>query len=105
MSNADFNELLNRYLNDSLSADELRAFVEHLQKHENTEALRQALQQALQNNTFKELSDKSHTDIIFRKIMQQAENGPPLLEVEAPVLSGPRKMVVWLRWTAAAAVL
>jgi transmembrane sensor len=105
MSNADFNELLNRYLNDSLSADELRAFVEHLQKHENTEALRQALQQALQNNTFKELSDKSHTDFIFRKIMQQAENGPPPLEVEAPVLSGPRKMVVWLRWTAAAAVL
>jgi transmembrane sensor len=105
MSNADFKELLTRYLNDTLSVDELRAFVEHLQKHENTEALKQVLQQALQNNTFKELSDKSRTDIIFRKIMQQAENGPPPLEAETPMSAGPRKIVAWLRWTAAAAVL
>lgn len=105
MSNADFKELLNRYLNDTISTDELKELLAHLQKHENTEALRQTIQQALENNTFRELSDKSRTDIIFRKIMQQAENGPPLHNTGDLRSTGRRKMPVWFRWAAAAAVL
>ena len=74
MSNADFKELLNRYLTDSLSVEELHELLAHLQKQENTEALRAAIQQALTENAFKGLSDKSRTDVIFNKIMQQARD-------------------------------
>lgn len=72
MSNADFKELLNRYLSDSLTVDEFHTLLEHLRKYENTEALQAAIQQALADNTFKDLSDKSRTDLIFSRIMQQA---------------------------------
>jgi hypothetical protein len=74
MSNADFKELLDKYLNDSLSVDELHELLGQLSKYENTEALQAAIQQALDDNTFKDLSDKSRTDLIFNRIMQQARD-------------------------------
>ncbi len=100
MSNADFRELLNRYLNDTLTPAELHELLQYLQKHENTEALKQAVQQALNERSFNHLSDKSRTDSIFRKIMQQAENGPPASK--EPVIV-PR-ITRW-RWIAAASIL
>jgi ferric-dicitrate binding protein FerR (iron transport regulator) len=107
MSNADFNELLNRYLNDSLSVDELKELLTHLQKQENTAELRQVIQQALQNNAFKELSDKTRTDLVFQKIMQQARQGPDRSEpgTDTDASPGRKKLFVWLPWIAAAAVL
>lgn len=72
MSNADFKDLLDKYLNDSLSVDELHELEKRMLEYENTEALRTAIHQALTDNSFKDLSDKSRTDIVFRKIMQQA---------------------------------
>jgi ferric-dicitrate binding protein FerR (iron transport regulator) len=77
MSNADFSDLLNKYLNDSLSAEELHELLAHLGQPENTEALKEAIDQALTGNAFRDLSDKSRSDIIFRKILQQAEGVRP----------------------------
>ena len=107
MSNAYFNELLNRYLNDSLSVEELQELLAHLQKHDNTAELQQAIQQALQNQSFKDLSDKSRTDIVFQKIMQQAQQGPDRAEpgTDMDALPGSRKLFIWLPWVAAAAVM
>jgi transmembrane sensor len=105
MSNADFNELLNRYLNDSLSVDELQELLAHLQQQENTAELQQVIQQALQSNAFKELSDKSRTDIVFQKIMQQAQYGPNRTEPGTDASPGRQKLFIWLPWVAAAAVL
>ena len=105
MSNAYFNELLNRYLNDSLSVDELQELLAHLQQQENTKELQQVIQQALQSNAFKELSDKSRTDIVFQKIMQQAQRGPDRSEPGTDASPGRRKLFIWLPWVAAAAVL
>jgi transmembrane sensor len=100
MSNADFKELLNRYLNDSLSVEELQELLSHLQQHENTEALQQTIQQALQDSKFSELADKSRTDIIFQKLMQQARN-----ETGTDISPPRKKLFVWLPWLAAAAVM
>jgi len=77
MSNADFSDLLNRYLNDSLTAEELRELLARLGQPENTEALKEAIDQALASNAYSDLSDKSRTDIIFRKILLQAEKEQP----------------------------
>ncbi len=115
MSNADLKELLNRYLNDSLTVDELHALLEHLRKHENTEALQAAIQQALTDNTFKDLSDQSRTDLIFERIMQQARDkdasGGEVIPLSTPVvpsIAGPgarqRSIRLW-RPVAVAAVL
>jgi Fe2+-dicitrate sensor, membrane component len=100
MRKADFKELLNRYLNDSLSVEELQELLAHLQKQENTETLQQIIQQALQDNTFRNLADKTRTDIIFRKLMQQARNE------QGTDNSPPRKkLFILLPWLATAAAV
>jgi len=91
MSNADFKELLSKYLNDSLSVDELHELLDHLRKHENTEDLQAAIQQALDDNIYKDLSDKSRTDLIFSRIMQQArdkEHAPEAVVIPMSSASG-----------------
>jgi len=103
MSNADFKDLLNRYLADSLSGDELPEFLEYLKKHENSTALKEAIQQALKENAFKDLSDRSRIDVVFSSIMQQAENRVP--EADMAVLPRRRTSFVLWRWAAAAAVI
>jgi len=103
MSNADFKDLLDRYLADSLSGDELPELLEYLKKHENSAALKEAIQQALKENAYKDLSDRSRIDIVFSKIMQQAENKVP--EAGMAVLPRRRTSFVLLRWAAAAAIL
>jgi ferric-dicitrate binding protein FerR (iron transport regulator) len=105
MSNADFSDLLNRYLNDSLSAEELRELLAYLGQPENTEALKEAIDQALASNAYRDLSDKSRSDIIFRKILQQAEKEqPPAASViqMAPKQSNTR---LWRGIAAAAACI
>lgn len=100
MRKADFKELLNRYLNDSLSAEELEELLAHLQKQENTETLQQTIQQALQDHSFRNLADKGRADIIFQKLMQQARNE------QGTDTSPPRKpLLSILPWLAAAAAV
>jgi hypothetical protein len=118
MSNADLKELLNRYLSDSLTVEELHALLAHLRKHENTDTLQAAIQQALDDNSFKGLSDKSRSDLIFNRIMQQArdEGSWPRGDERAgtreegsgagviPMTPRKRSFKLW-RWTAIAAAL
>jgi len=112
MSNADFSDLLNKYLNDSLSAEELHELLAHLGQPENTEALKEAIDQALAGNAFRGLSDKSRSDIIFRKILQQAEGEQPtaanVIRMDPPAGSQGRRQGnarLWRRITAAAACI
>jgi len=112
MSNADFSDLLNKYLNDSLSAEELHELLAHLGQPENTEALKEAIDQALAGNAFRGLSDKSRSDIIFRKILQQAEGEQPtaasVIRMDPPAGSQGRRQGnarLWRRITATAACI
>jgi len=89
MSKPDLKQLLDRYLNGSLSREELLELLTSLQKEENTDTLEQAIQKALADNRFSNLSDPSRIDTIFRNILQQAKG---------------KRIRLW-RWTTAAAAL
>jgi len=105
MSTSDFKTLLNRYLTDTLSGDELTELLAYLRQHENAGVLKTAIQEALKENTFKDLADRSRIDIVFSNIMQEAGKSG-LTEASTPVLPRRRKpVVVLLRRVAAAAIL
>lgn len=74
MNETRFKVLLDRYLSDTLSTEEVPRFLSYLRQYENTGRLRQTIYKALHDNSFEGIADKTRTDIIFKKILQQAAN-------------------------------
>jgi transmembrane sensor len=72
MNNSHFKVLLEHYLNNSLSQEEMRELLGYLRLDENHDQLLQTIEQSLSDNTFAGLSDKSKTDLLFESIMQKA---------------------------------
>jgi transmembrane sensor len=107
MNEAQFKILLERYLKDILSVEELPAFIEYLRYYSNTGQLQQAIEQALTDNNFRGISDPSRTEIIFQKILQQAAASGSIAMPVKPVYeirhTRDRSRVV--RWLTAAAVM
>lgn len=83
MSEAHFKVLLDRYLNDSISEDELPLFLDYLRQYKNDPTLRDTIQKALDSNSFEGFSDRTRQDIIFREIMQRVAN---IGNMETPVI-------------------
>lgn len=105
MSETHFKILLDKYLNDVISAEELPQFLTYLRQYQNVPELRDTIYQALNENAFEGISDKSRSDIIFQKIMQQAasvENNVVSFDDENNI-DQPRKRS-YIKWLSAAAV-
>ncbi len=107
MNEAQFKILLDRYLEDILSVEELPAFIEHLRYYSNTGQLQQAIEQALTDNNFSGISDPSRKEIIFQKILQQAAASGSIAMPVKPVYEIKQKQNHFrvVRWLAAAAVM
>ncbi|MFT4019241.1 MAG: FecR family protein [Agriterribacter sp.] len=106
MSETDFKILLERYLNDSISAEELPQFLTCLREYRNNLQLKDAIQKALSDKNFEGISDKSRGDIIFQKIMQQAaiQETSVVAVADAIDVNHARKTSVF-KWLSAAAIL
>lgn len=105
MSETDFKILLERYLNDSISMEELPQFLTSLREYKNNLQLKDAIQKALSDKSFEGISDKSRGDIIFQKIMQAAiEDAPAITVADTTDVNRTRKTSVF-KWLSAAAIL
>ncbi|MBN8857315.1 MAG: FecR family protein [Sphingobacteriales bacterium] len=107
MNEAQFKMLLERYINDQLSSEELSIFIAFLRTYNNTGQLEELVDQALQNSSFSGLSDRSKSENIFQKILQQAkiteaQSTPGELSIKAG--SSYSRLRPW-RWAAAASLL
>lgn len=103
-----FENLLHRYLDDSLSGAELKKFLRLLQSAENQETLRQAMVGEFHNLANRGLSDKGRSGILFQNILERASEKEKKEEeprVSDPLWTTGRKSFVFLKYPAAAAVL
>ena len=107
MNEAQFKILLDRYLKDIISVEELPAFIEYLRYYNNIGQLQQAIEQALRDNNFSGISDPSRTEIIFQKILQQAAATENISMPVKPVyeIKQKRNHLRVVRWLTAAAVM
>lgn len=104
MSETHFRILLDRYLNDSINAEELPLFLAYLRQYQYNPELQDAIQKALTDNTFGGISDKSRSEIIFRKIMETAAE-TPVISLHNENYTERRRKIAFAKWIAVAAVL
>lgn len=109
MSEKKFKILLDSYLNDTITEEELPLLLDYLRQYKNDLELRDTIQKALVDNRFEGISDRNKSDIIFQKIMQQViitETPVLLLDNDADTYNTThRKKVPLIKWLSAAAVL
>lgn len=108
MKNINFKDLLDRYLDGSLSEKELNKLFKDLSHRKNNEELQQIIEQALTNNEFPGLADKRRIDIVFQQLMQAAQENRNEEEVDGAEEFGVtprRKIPVWTRLVAAASIV
>lgn len=107
MNEAQFKMLLERYINDQLSSEELTVFIAYLRTYNNTGQLEELVDQALQDSSFSGLSDRSRSETIFQKILQQAKSTEAQStrgELSIKAGSSYSRLRPW-RWVAAASLL
>lgn len=95
----DFSLLLEKFLYESLSSDELTLFLSQAQKPENQETIARAIQEKLSNKAFNGQSGDKDTDQLFLQMMQRAAD----LEPSSPKVRHLNRRQVW--WAAAAIFL
>ena len=104
MHNPTFTELLERYLSDSLTAEELKEFIILLQQQENANELEKKIGEAITNKSITGLADKSKADAIFQNIMEAAHNKEQKVDNQ-PTRKIPSKIFSIRKMAAAAAIL
>nr|WP_295866291.1 FecR family protein [uncultured Chitinophaga sp.] len=78
MEQAHLKALLQRYLDNTLSPEELKELIVHLQQDTPQDTLLQVVQQALASGAYAAPADAAQKDVIFRNILQKAaEQGRP----------------------------
>src|SRR5262245_33284493 len=87
-------ELLQRYLDEQITGEELAELQQLVQEREHEETVSQVLQQAYANSSYVAHGDYDK-DTIYAELLQQMK--------VAPVV--PIRKRNWLRWVAAAAIL
>lgn len=108
MKYLNFKELLDHYLDDSLSEKELNELFKNLIHRNNNEEFQQIIEQALTNNEFPGLADKRRRDIVFKRLMQAAEeikNEESIELADEFDIRPRRKILVWTRLAAAASIV
>ena len=107
MDSKRFNDLLNRYLRDSLNEKELDELLCIMRGGKNSELLRQAADEAFRKREFSGLTDSINYDKLFRKLMEATGNAKkqPLRQYREEKSSPSRRIPLILRYAAAAAIL
>ena len=108
MKYLNFKDLLDRYLDDSISEKELDELFKNLIHKNNNEELKQTIERALTNNEFPGLADKRRRDIVFKRLMQAAEEikNEESIELAEELDTSPRRnFLVWTRLAAAASIV
>lgn len=107
MSETDFEVLLDRYLKDVLSTEELPRLLDYLRQYKNSLDLKDAIQKALADKIFDSISDQTRSDIIFQKIMQQAKamEIPVAIVEDEYTITERSKSISFAKWLSAAAIL
>ena len=107
MSDKEFNELLKRYLTDSLSEKELDELIVTLRKGKSGDLLRQAADEAFVSREFTGLTDSESYDTIFNNLMNSARerNSELSLRLESEDKKPARRISLFYRIAVAAAVL
>lgn len=106
MNEAQFKMLLERYINDQLSSEELTIFIAYLRTYNNAGQLEELVDQALQDSSFSGLSDRSKSENIFQKILQQAKSTEAQsIPGELSIKTGSHSRLLRWRWVAAASLL
>jgi transmembrane sensor len=106
-----FKNLLHRYLNNNLPAEELQDFIRQLKSPQNQEILRETIGEEFANPAHRGLSDRQRSGMLFQKIMEQASEipeepaDPPAAMSTNTVLISREKSFFLPRMAAAAAVL
>ena len=107
MDNLRFNDLLNRYLRDSLNEKELDELLGFLRGGKNSELLRQAADEAFSNREFSGLTDRENYDKLFSRLMDEAGKikNVPLRPDREDKSSPSRRIPLLIRFAAAASVI
>lgn len=105
MSESHFKILLDRYLDDAISEEELPLFLEYLRQYKHNPELKDTILNVLKDNSFGGIADENRRDVLFRNIMQQVTDSdsscPPVVPVE---YNERRKKTSFAKWLSAAAV-
>jgi ferric-dicitrate binding protein FerR (iron transport regulator) len=107
MDNIRFNDLLNRYLRDSLNEEELDELLGILRRNNNSKLLRQAADEAFRSREFSGLTDSENYDKLYGKLMAEARNRKhePLRSNRGEKGSASRRISLFYRVAAAASVI
>jgi len=107
MDNLRFNDLLNRYLRDSLNEKELDGLLGMMRESKNSDLLRQAVDQAFSSKKFSGLTDSQNYDKLFRRLMDEAgkRKNEPLRPYRKEKDGPTRRISHFYRIAAAASVI
>ena len=108
MKNLNFKDLLEQYLDDSLTEKELNKLFNDLNRGNNNEELQHIIENALTNNEFPGLADKRRKDIVFQQLMlvaKESKNDESIDGADEFDITPKRKIPVWTRLVAAASIL
>jgi len=72
MDNTNFEDLLRRYIDGTLSGEEVQVFTELLKEEGNEDLLKDTIERSLRDPSFQELAEKDLSGPIFEKIVQRA---------------------------------
>jgi ferric-dicitrate binding protein FerR (iron transport regulator) len=108
MSDNHIKKLLQRYLDDSLSDEEVRSVLESINKGTYDGALQEIVDEALEKDAFAGLSDRGRYDMLFSRLLERAtEKERPLTVKHKNGSRRPaaKKVIFYLAAVAASAML
>ncbi len=108
MIDNNIKKLLQRYLDDSLSDEELKSLLESINKGTYDSELQEIVDEALEKDAFPGLSDRGRYDMLFSKLLERAgEKESPMTVKHKNTNSRPaaKKVILYLAAVAASAIL
>ncbi|MRR22621.1 FecR family protein [bacterium] len=107
MNKNHINNLLQGYLNDSLTEKELRELLEIVRNRSNNAEIERIIDTAIESDAYPGLSDKARYDAYFSRIMKDAGEKKLLLLSESDLSdkNNKRRLTGWTRIAAAASIL
>lgn len=97
---ADFGNLLDKYIQETISESELKEFLIQVQKPKNQEILKQSIAQMVASNNYQDLSENINVDVLFNQVLDRAGRQTVDFQ-EAPVHRIHFLRTAWFRYAAA----
>lgn len=104
MDRKSFEALLDGYLQNNLSKQELSRFLDVIRNNKNAETVQQAIERLLLNTPSASAEDPGKADVLYTNIMVAAQQNLPLNEATVIDIKQPKKLL-WLKWAAVASLL